>query len=136
MPVLIDSNVILDVFTRDPQWFDWSSKTLTYYAERELLYINPIVYSEISIGFKRIEELELALPGDYILRENLPYEAAFLAGKCFLKYRKSGGVKNAPLPDFYIGAHAAVRGWSILTRDNGRFNTYFPTLHVITPEKP
>ncbi|MCB1948447.1 type II toxin-antitoxin system VapC family toxin [Nitrosomonas sp.] len=136
MPVLIDSNVILDVFTRDSQWFDWSSKTLTYYAERELLYINPIIYSEISIGFKRIEELELALPGDYILRENLPYEAAFLAGKCFLKYRKSGGVKNAPLPDFYIGAHAAVRGWSILTRDNGRFNTYFPSLHVITPEKP
>ena len=136
MPVLIDSNVILDVFTRDSQWFDWSSKTLTYYAERELLYINPIIYSEISIGFKRIEELELALPGDYILRENLPYEAAFLAGKCFLKYRKSGGVKNAPLPDFYIGAHAAVRGWSILTRDNGRFNTYFASLHVITPEKP
>ena len=80
-----------------------------------------------------IEELEQAIPNDYIHRENLPYEAAFLAGKCFLKYRKSGGVKHAPLPDFYIGAHAAVRGWSILTRDNGRYQTYFPALRVISP---
>ncbi len=133
MPALIDSNVILDIFTRDPKWFDWSSKTLAYYAERELLYINPIIYSEISISFKRIEELDQALPNDYILRENLPYDAAFLAGKCFLKYRKSGGVKHAPLPDFYIGAHAAIRGWDIITRDNGRYKTYFPKLKVITP---
>ncbi len=133
MPALIDSNVILDIFTRDTKWFDWSSKTLAYYAERELLYINPIIYSEISISFKRIEELDQALPNDYILREDLPYEAAFLAGKCFLKYRKSGGVKHAPLPDFYIGAHAAIRGWDIITRDNGRYKTYFPKLSVITP---
>ncbi len=133
MPALIDSNVILDIFTRDPKWFDWSSKTLAYYAERELLYINPIIYSEISISFKRIEELDQALPNDYILREDLPYEAAFLAGKCFLKYRKSGGAKHAPLPDFYIGAHAAIRGWDIITRDNGRYKTYFPKLKVITP---
>ena len=133
MPALIDSNVILDIFTRDPKWFDWSSKTLAYYAECELLYINPIIYSEISISFKRIEELDQALPNDYILREDLPYEAAFLAGKCFLKYRKSGGVKHAPLPDFYIGAHAAIRGWDIITRDNGRYKTYFPKLSVITP---
>ncbi len=133
MPALIDSNVILDIFTKDPKWFDWSSKTLAYYAEHELLYINPIIYSEISISFKRIEELDQALPNDYILREDLPYEAAFLAGKCFLKYRKSGGVKHAPLPDFYIGAHAAIRGWDIITRDNGRYKTYFPKLNVITP---
>ncbi len=95
--------------------------------------INPIIYTEISISFERIEDLDQALPNDYILRENLPYEAAFLAGKCFLKYRRSGGVKHAPLPDFYIGAHAAIRGWDILTRDNSRYKTYFPKLTVITP---
>lgn len=133
MPILVDSNVILDIFTKDSKWFEWSSETLADLAERELLYINPIIYSEISISFERIEELEQALPNDYIHRDNLPYEAAFLAGKCFLKYRKSGGIKHAPLPDFYIGAHAAVRGWNILTRDNGRYQTYFPTLHVISP---
>ena len=133
MPVLIDSNVMLDIFTRNKEWFTWSSETLEYYAERELLYINPIIYSEISVGFARIEKLEDALPSDYIHREDLPYEAAFLAGKCFLKYRKTGGTIHSPLPDFYIGAHAAVRQWSILTRDKGRYNTYFPTVNVITP---
>lgn len=133
MPILIDSNVILDIFTQDKKWFSWSSETLAECAEHELLYINPIIYSEISVGFTRIEELEDALPSGYINRDDLPYEAAFLAGKCFVKYRKSGGKKHAPLPDFYIGAHAAVKGWSILTRDKGRYQTYFPTLHVITP---
>ena len=78
MPVLVDSNVILDIFTKDPKWFEWSSETLAALAERELLYINPIIYSEISISFERIEELEQALPNEYIYRENLPYEAAFL----------------------------------------------------------
>lgn len=133
MPILVDSNVLLDVFTQNKAWFEWSSKTLEQSAERDLLYINPIVYSEISVGFKRIEELESALPSDYIQRDDLPYEAAFLAGKCFLKYRKAGGAKCSPLPDFYIGAHAAIKGWSILTRDKGRYQTYFPTLSVIAP---
>lgn len=133
MPILIDSNILLDIFTQDKVWFSWSSENLSKYAERELLYINPIIYSEISIGFSRVEELEEALPDQYIHREDLPYEAAFLAGKCFLKYRKAGGIKHSPLPDFYIGAHAAVRGWSILTRDKGRYNTYFPKLNVISP---
>ena len=98
MPVLVDSNVILEIFTKDPKWFEWLSVTQVALAERELLYINPIIYSEISISFERIEELEQALPNDYIYRENLPYEAAFLSGKCF---RKSGGVRHAPLPDIY-----------------------------------
>jgi len=133
MPVLIDSNVLLDIFTEDKKWFSWSSETLSEYSEHELLYINPIIYSEISVGFLRIEELEEALPSNYINRDDIPYEAAFLAGKCFLKYRKSGGKKHTPLPDFYIGAHAAVRGWSIITRDKGRYKTYFPTLDIITP---
>lgn len=134
MPILIDSNIFLDIFTKDKIWFSWSSNTLAKYADIELLYINPIIYSEISVGFSNIEDLEKALPADYILRDNLPYEAAFLTGKCFLKYRKAGGVKNSPLPDFYIGAHAAVRGWKIMTRDKGRYKSYFPTIEVISPQ--
>jgi len=110
LPVLVDSNVLLDIFTQDKHWFKWSSENLANTAEHELLYINPIIYAEISAGFARIEELENALPGEYIYRDNLPYEAAFLAGKCFTHYRRSGGVKRSPLPDFYIGAHAVV--WS------------------------
>ncbi|MDA0909704.1 MAG: PIN domain-containing protein [Proteobacteria bacterium] len=98
MPILVDSNVLLDVFTKDKQWFEWSSETLAQSAEHDLLYINPIIYSEISIGFERIEELEAALPSNYIQRDDLPYEAAFLAGKCFLKYRKSGGAKHCKHP--------------------------------------
>ncbi len=133
MPVLIDSNILLDIFTQDKKWFSWSSETLAEYAEHDLLYINPIIYSEISVGFSRIEELEAALPPVYILRDDIPYEAAFLAGKCFVKYRKSGGKKHAALPGFYIGAHAAVKGWSILTRDKGCYQHYFPRLDVITP---
>lgn len=133
MPVLIDSNVLLDIFTKDKTWFSWSSETLADYAEHDLLYINPIIYAEISAGFSRIEDLENAFPLDYIQRENLPYEAAFLAGKCFVKYRRAGGARRSPLPDFYIGAHAAVNEWSILTRDKGRYQSYFPTLKVIAP---
>lgn len=135
MPVLVDSNVLLDIFTKDKTWFSWSSETLADYAEHDLLYINPIIYAEISAGFSRIEDLENALPLDYIHRDDLPYEAAFLAGKCFLKYRRAGGVKRSPLPGFYIGAHAAVKGWLILTRDKGRYQSYFPTLNVIAPWK-
>ena len=133
MSTLIDSNVLLDIFTQDKKWFSWSSETLAKYAEKELLYINPIIYSEISVGFTCIEELEEALPSGYINRDNLPYEAAFLAGKCFLKYKKSGGTKRSPLPDFYIGAHAAIKKWGIITRDKGRYHSYFPTLDVISP---
>lgn len=133
MPILVDSNVLLDIFTKDQHWFEWSSNTLAEAAEHDLLYINPIIYSEISIGFERIEELEDALPLDYIYRDDLSYEAAFLAGKCFMKYRKAGDTKRSPLADFYIGAHAAIRGWSILTRDKGRYQTYFPKLMVIAP---
>lgn len=135
MPILVDSNVLLDIFTQDKKWFSWSSQKLSEYADQELLYINPIIYSEISVGFSRIEELESALPDDYIYRDDLPYEAAFLAGKCFLKYRKASGTKRSPMPDFYIGAHAAVRGWSILTRDKARYKTYFPTLNIIAPNR-
>lgn len=131
--VLVDSNVILDVVNEDAEWFEWSAGQLERLAESRVLIINPIVYSEVSIGFDRIEDLDRALPADFVRREPLPWEAGFLAGKCFLKYRKSGGARRSPLPDFYIGAHAAVSGLTLLTRDAKRYKTYFPKLALISP---
>ena len=131
--VLVDSNVLLDVLTEDPQWFGWSSETLAQQAEQGVLVINPIVYAEVSVSFERIEELEDALPSTMFLREALPWEAGFLAGKCFRTYRRRSGVRRSPLPDFYIGAHAAVTGMALLTRDPARYRTYFPRLEVIAP---
>ena len=131
--VLVDSNVILDVVTEDPRWSAWSSRAMAEAIDSAELVINPLVYAEISVGFARIEEVELALPADLIRREPLPWEAAFLAGKSFESYRRRGGRKSAPLPDFYIGAHAAIRRYRLLTRDTGRFATYFPTVELITP---
>ena len=95
--------------------------------------INPIIYAEVSINFERIEDLDSALPLDFFRRDALPWEAAFLAGKCFVRYRRSGGTRRSPLPDFYIGAHAAIRGMTLLTRDAGRYRTYFPRLELLTP---
>ena len=131
--VLVDSNVLLDVLTEDPTWFDWSSSMLAEHAERSVLMINPIIYAEVSVRFERIEEMEEAVPADLFRREALPWEAAFLTGKCFLRYRRNGGVRRSPLPDFYIGAHAAVRGATLLTRDAARYRTYFPKLPLIAP---
>ena len=131
--VLVDSNVLLDVLTEDPTWFDWSSSMLAEHAERSVLMINPIIYAEVSVRFERIEEMEEAVPADLFRREALPWEAAFLTGKCFLRYRRNGGARRSPLPDFYIGAHAAVRGATLLTRDASRYRTYFPKLPLIAP---
>lgn len=131
--VLVDSNVLLDVLTEDAQWFQWSAEALAQAAEDDVLVINPIIYAEVSVGFARIEDLEAALPQTFFRREGLPWEAGFLAGKCFRRYRRSGGARRSPLPDFYIGAHAAIRGMAILTRDPARYRTYFPTLEVIAP---
>lgn len=133
MPVLIDSNVILDVVTDDPRWGRWSSENLAYWANETELVINPIVYAEVSIGFQAAEEVEAVLPADVFRREALPWEAAFLAGKAFLSYRRRGGPHLAPLPDFYIGAHAAVRAYRLLTRDPARYRTYFPKIEVLAP---
>jgi predicted nucleic acid-binding protein len=132
--VLVDSNVLLDIFTEDPRWYDWSAGKLAECAEEHGLIINPVIYSEISIGFARIEELEDALPHRMFRRQNIPLEAAFLAGKCFMQYRRRGGHKNAPLPDFFIGAHAAVENLTLLTRDAARYKTYFPSLELIVPD--
>ena len=131
--VLVDSNVILDVLTEDRQWFGWSSSRLAELAEQVTLVLNPIIYAEISIRFDRVEDLDDAVPADHFRREALPWEAAFLAGKVFLQYRRRGGRRRPPLPDFYIGAHAAVQGLRLLTRDPRRFRTYFPRLAVIAP---
>ena len=131
--ILIDSNVILDVLTDDPTWGEWSAFQLAQSSNASRLVINPFIYSEISIRFSRIEDLEDALPRNIIEKEPLPFEAAFLAGKVFLEYRRAGGAKACPLPDFFIGAHAAVQGYRVLTRDPRRFQTYFPKLSLISP---
>ena len=131
--VLVDSNVLLDVLTEDPTWFDWSSSMLAEHAERSVLMINPIIYAEVSVRFERIEEMEDAVPAELFRREALPWEAGFLTGKCFLRYRRNGGARRSPLPDFYIGAHAAVRGATLLTRDASQYRTYFPKLPLIAP---
>lgn len=131
--VFIDSNILLDVLTEDPKWFDWSSAALAAAADRNRLVINAVVYAEVSVRFSRIEDLEAALPAQLIEREAIPFEAAFLAGKCFQTYRRRGGARTSPLPDFFIGAHAAVAGYDLMTRDVGRYETYFPRLTILHP---
>jgi predicted nucleic acid-binding protein len=131
--VLVDSNVLLDVLTEDRDWFTWSSEALARCADDTEIVINPIVYAEVSIGFGRVEEVESALPREVFVRSPLPWDAAFLAGKCFRSYKRRGGQKRSPLPDFYIGAHAAISGLSLLTRDPARYRTYFPRLTLIAP---
>ena len=133
--VLIDSNVLIDVLGEDPQWFEWSSHALARCADASVLVINPVIYAEVSIRFKTIEELEDALPKSMFERRDIPWEAAFLAGKCLVKYRRAGGRKEAPLPDFFIGAHAAVEKLDLLTRDAARYGAYFPTVKLIAPRK-
>ncbi len=130
---LVDSNVVLDVLTEDEEWFDWSADRLAAAASIGPIVINPIIYAEVSPRFERIEDLEDALPADYYRRVPLPWEAAFLAGQCFVNYRRRGGERRSPMPDFYIGAHAAVSGLTLLTRDARRYRTYFPTLRIVAP---
>ena len=132
--VLVDSNVLLDVLTEDPHWFGWSSGALAEVADAFRLVINPVIYAEVSVRFSRIEELQAALPEAMFAREPIPYAAAFLAGKAFLAYRRRRGARRSPLPDFFIGAHAAVMGYRLLTRDRARYRTYFPKLALIAPD--
>ena len=132
-PTLVDSNVLLDVITEDAEWFDWSAAALARAADTSPLVINPIVYGEVAARFARIEDLEEALPREYYERRALPWDAAFLAGQCFVKYRRRGGSRRSPMPDFYIGAHAAIEGLTLLTRDARRYRSYFPTLRIVAP---
>jgi predicted nucleic acid-binding protein len=131
--VLVDSSVVLDIFLDDPQWADWSETTLLRLDGIYALYINPIIYAEVSVGFERIEELEVAILGCGFRMIEIPKEALFLAGKAFVKYRKRRGSKTALLPDFFIGAHAAVESIKLVTRDTTRIKTYFPTVQLISP---
>ncbi|WP_100965562.1 type II toxin-antitoxin system VapC family toxin [Bosea sp. FBZP-16] len=132
--VLVDSNVLLDVLTQDTRWGAWSARVLSEAADRQRLVINAMVYAEISVHYSRIEDLDEALPTTMLEREPIPFAAAFLAGKCFLAYKRRGGVKQSPLPDFFIGAHAAVAGYTLITRDASRYRTYFPGLSLIAPD--
>jgi predicted nucleic acid-binding protein len=132
--VLVDSNVLLDVVTEDARWGAWSAARLAELGEERVLVINPIIYAEVSIGFGRIEDLDDALPAEFFRRDALPYEAAFLGGKAFLRYRRAGGARAAPLPDFLIGAHAAIEDFTLLTRDASRYRTYFPAVEIIAPQ--
>ena len=132
--VLIDANVLLDIMTEDAHWLAWSAEAIERAADRHRLVINPVIYAEVSIRYSRIEELDAALPKTMFDREAIPYDAAFLAGKSFLAYRRRGGTRQSPLPDFFIGAHAAVAGYVLMTRDAARYRTYFPKLSLITPD--
>ena len=133
--VMVDSNVLLDVMSEDERWFSWSARAIEQAADRYRLVINAVIYSEVSVRFTLVEALDAALPKAQFDREPIPFEAAFLAGKSFLAYRQRGGTRTSPLPDFLIGAHAAVAGYQLLTRDSGRYRSYFPRLRLITPSE-
>ncbi len=132
--VLVDSNVLLDIMTEDARWFSWSAAAVARAADRHRLVINAIIYAEVSVRYSRIEDVEAALPRAMFEREAIPFEAAFLAGKSFLAHQRRGGPKRSPLPDFFIGAHAAISAHRLLTRDAARYRTYFPKLELITPD--
>jgi predicted nucleic acid-binding protein len=119
----------------DAKWGEWSNQAVAQCAEYTELIINPIIYAEVSVSFATVEALDVALSPEIYQREPLPWEAGFLAGKCYLAYRRRGGKRTEPLPDFYIGAHAAVRNLALLTRDAARYRTYFPGLEIIHPWK-
>ncbi len=131
--ILVDTNVLLDVLQDDPKWAAWSQGQLDSAAFTDRLAINPVIYSELSMAFERIEDLEQVVADARLVVEPIPREALFLAVKVFLDYRRRKGGKQAVLPDFYIGAHAAVSKLSILTRDVGRYRSYFPTVPLISP---
>jgi predicted nucleic acid-binding protein len=132
--VLIDSNVLLDLMTEDDVWFSWSRTAIERVADRHRLIINPVIYAEVSMRYSRVEDLDEALPKSFLDREPMPYEGAFLAAKAYQSYRRRGGQRSSTLPDFFIGAHAAVAGYQVLTRDVSRYRTYFPKLPLITPD--
>ena len=132
--VLVDSCILLDLFTNNPKFVDWSESTLHQYSQTNTLYINSIVYTEISIGFEKIEEVEKAVSSLNLKVLEVPREALFLAGKTFLKYRRNTSTKNSTLPDFFIGAHASVSNFGLITRDTSKYNTYFPHIKLIHPD--
>ncbi len=131
---IVDSNVLIDVLSDDPAWGVWSGDALRGAGAMGALVINEVIFAEVSARYSRVEVLERELPADDFQREHTPWPAAFLAGKAFVEYKRRGGAKRSPLPDFFIGAHAAVAGLCLLTRDPSRYRTYFPTVELIAPE--
>jgi len=131
---LVDSNVLIDVLSLDREWADWSRQALAEAGAEGPLVINAVIYSEVSQRYSRKELLDRELPEDAFVREAVPWVAAFLAGKAFVEYRRRGGHRRSPLPDFFIGAHAAVADLRLLTRDSGRYRTYFPTVDLVCPD--
>lgn len=131
--ILVDSNVIIDVLTKDPVWQNWSESALRQAVDQDSVAINPIVYAEVAFGFVTMQDLDHELSANVFRRLPLPYEAGFVAGRAFVEYRRRGGVRTSPLPDFYIGAHAAVSGLRLLTRDARRYTGYFPSVRLISP---
>lgn len=134
MAILVDSNVLLDILTESPTWWSWSSAALREAGTRATLVINPIIFAETSVRFSTIEAFDADLAAAGIIREPIPYAAAFMAGKAYLDYRRRGGLRTSPLPDFFIGAHAAVAEHELLTRDPRRYRSYFPSVRVIAPD--
>ncbi len=132
--ILVDSNVIIDVLTQDATWRAWSEAALIDAANHDEIAINPIIYAEIASGFATMAALDLRLGAQQFRRLPLPYEAGFVAGRAFAEYRRRGGLRTSPLPDFYIGAHAAVAGFALLTRDAKRYSGYFPKVELIAPD--
>jgi predicted nucleic acid-binding protein len=130
---LVDTNVIIDFLNDDTEWFEWSSAALSDAADRGVVAINPIIYAEVSVAYGRIEDVEAALPHGFFVRLPVPWAAAFLAGQVFKQYRRRGGKRPGVLPDFFVGAHAAVSGLTLLTRDGRRYRQYFPKLRIIQP---
>lgn len=133
MPTMLDTCILLDVFEPLSAWYEWSARTLMDVSNAGPLIINAVVYAELAAQFNNIEELEALLSPQFIEYHSIPREAAFLAGKCFLEYRRRGGTRTSPLPDFFIGAHAAVEGLPLVTRDVRRYHEYFPRLKLICP---
>ncbi|HSA81497.1 MAG TPA: PIN domain-containing protein [Geminicoccaceae bacterium] len=130
---LVDTSVLLDLFTNDPIWADWSARQLRILSAQEALIVNPVVYAELSVGYDRVEHLDAALATAGVELVEIPRAALFLAGRAFETYRAQRGTRTGVLPDFFIGAHAVVEGISVLTRDARRYRSYFPTVELITP---
>jgi len=131
--VLVDSNILIDLLNEDSHWYSWSARAVAEIGSVSRLVINQIIYAEASVALDSIEEMDEGLPSGLFERESIPYEAAFLAGKAYVSYRRRKGVRRSPLPDFFIGAHAAVAGHALLTRDPSRYRAYFPTVKLIAP---
>lgn len=134
MPTLVDTNILLDLLSVASPWEEWSTRRLLQARSEGAVLINAVIYAEMAAGFDTEPQLEAALGPSRFVREDLPFDAAYLAGRAYVQYRRQGGEKRSPLPDFYIGAHALVRGHQLLTRDAQRYRSYFPTLRIIAPD--